>query len=162
MKERTLVLLKPDAVSRQLCGTIISRFENVGLKIVGMKMLWVDDQFSSKHYHDVKERRGEQVYLNLMKMITSGPIIAMVLEGIHAPELVRKMVGATESKSAAPGTIRGDFSHHSYAFADAEKKAIQNVVHASANKEEADFEINLWFSESELFDYETVHQTHTQ
>ena len=126
-----------------------------------MKFMWVDEQFSSKHYHDVKERRGEKVYQNLLKLITSGPVLAMVLEGIHAPELVRKMVGATEPRSAAPGTIRGDFTHHSFAHTDKKDVAIRNVIHASANTEEAKDEIKLWFSESELFDYKTVHEGFT-
>lgn len=162
MKEQTLVLIKPDGVARQLVGRITSRFEDVGLKIVGMKMMWVDDDFSKQHYFDVAERRGDKVFGNLVKMITSGPVVAMVLEGVHAIELVRKMVGATEPKTAQPGTIRGDFSHHSYQWADDKDIAVRNVIHASSAVEDAKKEIALWFSASEIYKYPTVHEAHTQ
>ena len=92
----------------------------------------------------------------------NGPVLAMVLEGVEAAALVRKMVGATEPKSALPGTIRGDYSHMSYAHADANKVGIPNLIHASGDAAEATLEIAHWFSESELFQYETAHEKFTQ
>jgi len=160
MIERTLVLVKPDAVERGLVGEIIQRFEHVGLKIVGMKMVWVDETFASKHYFDIKERRGEKVYNSLMNMITMGPVVAVVLEGISAVEVVRKMCGPTEPKSAMPGTIRGDYAHVSFAYSDKVNEAVRNVVHSSGNLAEAEAEIALWFSWNEIYDYESVHDMH--
>jgi nucleoside-diphosphate kinase len=93
-------------------------------------------------------------------MITEGPVIAMVLEGLHAVTLVRKLVGGTEPKSAQPGTIRGDFAHHSYEYTDKKGKAIKNLIHASGNAEEANAEVALWFDKKELHDYKTVHESH--
>lgn len=157
MIERTLVLIKPDGVQRGLSGRIISRFEDVGLKIVGMKMHWVDKEFAKKHYCEHVEKA---FYPGLETMITEGPVLAMVLEGLHAVELVRKMVGATEPKSAQPGTIRGDFAHHSYSYTDAMNKSIKNLIHASGNIEEAKKEIELWFDDKEFHSYKTVHELH--
>ncbi|MDO8647418.1 MAG: nucleoside-diphosphate kinase [Candidatus Diapherotrites archaeon] len=163
MIEKTLVLLKPDAVQRSLAGEIISRFERAGLKIIGMKLVHIDKEFARKHYtEDVAKRRGEQVRNWLIEYITEGPVVALVLEGVDAIDHVRKLTGVTEPKSAAPGTIRGDYAHMSYGHADEKKIPIKNLVHASGNKEDAEFEVPLWFSESELFDYKTVHQHLTQ
>ncbi len=156
--ERTFVMIKPDGVQRTLVGEIIKRFENVGLKIVGMKMKWVDEEFSRKHY---KEHVEKPFYPGLEAMITEGPVVAMVLEGVHAVDLVRKMVGGTEPKSALPGTIRGDFSHSSYEHADSKGIAVKNIIHASAKKNEAEVEIDLWFEEKEIHTYKTVHEIHT-
>src|SRR3989344_5105909 len=100
--ERTFIALKPDAVQRGLIGEIISRFEKVGLKLVGMKMVWMDKKFSEKHY---AAHLKKPFYKNLETFMTSGPVVAICLEGLHAVELVRKLVGSTEPKSAAPGTI---------------------------------------------------------
>jgi nucleoside-diphosphate kinase len=161
MIERTLVLLKPDAVARGLMGKVIQRFEDAGLKIVGAKMVWVNKEFAAKHYFDVAERRGEHILKVLLDMITEGPVMAMVIEGVSAVEVVRKMVGNTEPKSALPGTIRGDFAHHSYDHTDGKGVAIKNIVHASGKKDEADFEIKLWFKDNELHSYKTVHEIHT-
>ena len=157
MMERSLVLIKPDGVQRQLIGKILSRFENVGLKIVGMKMQWVNTEFAKKHY---KAHIDKPFYPGLEAMITEGPVLAFVLEGLHAVELIRKLVGATEPKTAQPGTIRGDFSHHSYAYTDAKGIAIKNLIHASGNKEEAKIEVELWFKDNELHTYNTVHEKH--
>lgn len=157
MKERTLVLVKPDGVQRGLAGRILQRFEDVGLKIVAMKMKWVDPEFSKKHYSAHLEK---PFYPGLEKMITEGPVIALVLEGLHAVELVRKMAGGTEPKTVQPGTIRGDFAQHSYAATDAEGKSIKNLVHASGNIEEAKQEVELWFMPEELYTYKTVHEVH--
>ena len=155
--ERTLVLVKPDGVQRGLIGRVVQRFEDVGLKIVGMKMQWVDKEFSRKHY---KAHVEKSFYPGLEAMITEGPVVAFVLEGLHSVELVRKMVGATEPKSASPGTIRGDFAHHSYSYTDAQGKSIKNLIHASGNIEEAEQEVAMWFSDKELHTYETVHEKH--
>lgn len=157
MMERTLVLLKPDAVERALCGEIISRFERVGLKIVGMKMVWVDRDFSKKHY---SAHVSKGFYKGLEEFIVSGPVIAMALEGIEAVALVRKLVGATEPKSAAPGTIRGDYSQHTYAYTDKKGIAIKNLIHASGTSEEAKLEVGLWFSDKEMHTYKSVHDVH--
>lgn len=159
--ERSLMLLKPDAVKRQLTGRIMQRFEDAGYKIIGMKMVWMDEDFGKKHYFDVAERRGEAVLKNLLNFMTEGPVVALCIEGISAVENVRKMVGSTEPKSAAPGTIRGDFAHHTYGHTDDSGKAIANLIHASGNVEEAKFELDLWFKEEELHSYKTVHEVHT-
>ena len=163
MIERTLVLLKPDAVQRALAGQIISRFENAGLKIIGMKLIHIDKEFARRHYtEDIAKRRGEQVRNWLIDYITEGPVVAIVLEGVEAIEHVRKLTGVTEPKSAAPGTIRGDYAHISYGHADQKKIPIKNLIHASGNKEDAEHEVPLWFSEKELFSYKTVHEHLTQ
>ncbi len=161
--ERTLVLLKPDAVQRGLMGRILSRFEDAGLKVVGAKMVWLNDTLGKKHYDDIGQvgkRHGEKVLQSLLRFMSSGPVLALCLEGVNVVENVRKMSGSTEPKSAAPGTIRGDFSHISYAQADQQGKAIENIVHASGNVEEAKQEIALWFKPEELHTYKTVHETH--
>src|SRR6185369_17123517 len=117
--ERTLVLLKPDATERGLVGEILQRFEKVGLKIAGLKMVQATDQQAKGHYtEDLAQRRGEHVRKMMIEMLLSGPIVAICLEGIEAVEIVRKMVGTTEPKSALPGTIRGDYSHVSFKYAD--------------------------------------------
>ncbi|VVB76427.1 Nucleoside diphosphate kinase [uncultured archaeon] len=160
MVERTLLLVKPDGVQRGLTGEILSRFERAGLKIVGMKMMWVDEEFGGKHYADLKQRKGEKIFNATMGLITMGPVVAAVLEGVDTVEIVRKMCGPTEPKAAMPGTIRGDFAHVSYAFSDTVSQAIRNVVHASGSKEEAKAEIALWFNENELHDYPAVSDIH--
>lgn len=159
--ERTLVLIKPDAVSRSLCGRIITRFEDAGLKIVGMKLTWADKDFASRHYtEDIAKRRGERIRQVMIDMIASGPVVAIALEGIEAIAVVRKMVGETEPKAAAPGTIRGDFTHVSYNYANAKDIGVKNVVHASSSVEDAKTEIGLWFADIELYSYKTVHDVH--
>ena len=187
MIERTLVLVKPDGVKRGLTGEILSRFERVGLKIVGVKMVYVERGFALNHYPvteqwykkvgtntlddskkygvNVKELMGTEDPLGIGKKVhswnvdflTSGPIVAMVLEGYHAIEVVRKIAGTTLPNLAMPGTIRGDFSSRSALSANVKNSAIPNLVHASGEKEEAKREIGLWFSEKELHSYKTVH-----
>lgn len=157
MIERTLVLLKPDAVQRSFVGEIVSRFEKVGLKIVGMKMVWIDEKFSKKHY---EAHVKKSFYVGLEKFITEGPVIAIAIEGIQAVEIVRKMVGNTEPKSALPGTIRGDYAHHSYAYSDEKGIAIKNLIHASGDSNDAKRELSLWFKPEELHSYKTVHDVH--
>ena len=157
MIERTLILLKPDTVQRGICGEIISRLERAGLKIVGMRMVWADRDFAKQHYAEHLEK---PFYKGLEDMIVMGPVIAMVLEGVESIELVRKMCGATEPKSANPGTIRGDYAQVSYGHADKRGIGIKNIVHASANKKDAQIEVGLWFTPEQLHTYKTVHEVH--
>lgn len=163
--ERTLIVFKPDSVQRGIVGEILTRFERAGLKVVGMKMLSPDVDHLHGHYEgigQVKSRHGDAILNMTIEMMRRGPVIAAVLEGVEAVELVRKMVGPTEPKSAAPGTIRGDYSHMSYKHADELKIGVLNIIHASADPKEAEQEIGHWFSEAELFDYQASHESHTQ
>lgn len=162
--ERSLIILKPDAVQRGLVGEILSRFEKVGLKIVGAKMLQPNYDHYYHHYENIGKmvsRRGQKVFEVTLEMMNAGPVIAFVLEGVEAASLVRKMVGATEPKSALPGTIRGDYSHMSFSHADSNAMGVPNLIHASGDAEEAKLEIAHWFSEGELFSYETAHEKFT-
>lgn len=163
-QEKTLIVFKPDAVQRGIVGEILSRFEKVGLKIIGAKMLKPDYDHYHKHYEDIGKvisRRGQKVFDITLEMMNEGPVIAFVLEGVEAVTLVRKMVGTTEPKSALPGTVRGDYSHMSFSHADANGLGIPNILHASGDPTEAEAEITHWFSESELFEYQTVHERFT-
>lgn len=163
--EQTLVVLKPDTLMRGIAGEIISRFERVGLKIVAAKMLAPTHDHYYQHYEGIgtlKTRRGEAAFNMNLDFMQQGPVLAFVLEGVEAIEQVRKMVGPTEPKSAPPGTIRGDYSHMSYTHANKHKVGIPNIVHASADAKEAEQEIAHWFSDSEIYDYETVHEKFTQ
>lgn len=163
--ERTLVVFKPDAVMRGIVGEILIRFERVGYKIVAAKMLKPDYDHYFKHYEGIgtlKSRKGDKIFEYQMDTMLEGPVIAMVLEGVDSVETVRKMVGPTEPKSAAPGTIRGDYAHISYGQADAAGRSVSNIIHASADPAEAEQEIAHWFSESDMFDYESVHERFTQ
>ncbi len=162
--ERTLIILKPDAVKRGIVGEIITRFERVGLKIVATRMFQPTSEHYFKHYEDIGKmvsRRGQDKFEITLEMMQESPVIAMVLEGIEAVELVRKMVGTTEPKSALPGTIRGDYAHISFGHADKEGIGIPNIIHASGDPKEAEQEIGHWFSDDEIFNYETVYETYT-
>ena len=162
--ERTLIILKPDAVKRGIIGEILMRFERVGLKIVGCRMFQPDYDHYYKHYENIGKmvsRRGKDKFEITLAMMQEGPVIAFVLEGIEAVSLVRKMVGTTEPKEAQPGTIRGDYAHISFGHADKEGIGIPNIIHASGDPKEAAEEIDHWFSDSELFDYETVYESYT-
>jgi nucleoside-diphosphate kinase len=156
LRERTLIILKPDAVMRGLAGRIIQRFEDASLKIVGMKMRTMDAEFTRQHYFDLEERLGAAVYQATAEFMQRGPVIAFVVEGQDAVYTVRKIVGVTYPSEAQPGSIRGDFAHQSKAAATATGKAVANLVHASGNPDEAKYEVGLWFEESELFDYASV------
>jgi nucleoside-diphosphate kinase len=156
LRERTLVVLKPDAVVRGLVGRIIQRFEDASLKIIGMKMREMDADFTRKHYFDLEERLGHNVYDATATFMQSGPVIAFAVEGEEAVATVRKIVGSTYPNEAQPGSIRGDFAHQSKAVANATGKAVANLVHASGNREEAAYEVNLWFDKTELLDYRSV------
>lgn len=139
--QRTLVLLKPDAVQRRLLGRIIERFESKGLTICAMKMLVASESLARKHY---AVHEGKPFYEKLVQFITSGPIVAVLLEGREAIPVVRKMLGATFGNEAEPGTIRGDFGI-SNTF---------NLVHASDSPETAEFETSLYFTPEEIIDRE--------
>jgi len=138
--ERSLILIKPDAVQRGLVGEIIHRFERRGLRIVAMKMLLVDEELAGKHYAVHKEK---PFFKDLVAFITSSPIIAAVLEGEKAVEVIRQTMGKTNAAEALPGTIRGDFA------IDLQ----QNLVHGSDSLENAVKEINIFFSDKELMNY---------
>ena len=159
--QQTLVLVKPDGVARGLTGEIIKRFEQRGLKIVALKLVQVNMDHAKKHYtEDISKRHGEKIRNQLLEYVTGGPVVAMIIEGVDAIENVRKLTGATESKSAAPGTIRGDFTHVSYAHADSKEIPVRNVIHASGNEEDAKHEVALWFSIDELCDYRRAGESH--
>lgn len=165
MTERTLIIFKPDAIQRGIIGEIITRFERAGLKIVGAKMLKPDYDHYHKHYEGIGKmisRRGQKPFEMVLDLMQMGPVFAMVLEGVESVELVRKMVGTTEPKSAAPGTIRGDYAHISFQHADEASVGVGNIVHASGDSSEAKEEIAHWFSEAELFDYMTTSEYFTQ
>ena len=157
MIERSLLIVKPDGVERSIVGEIIKRFENTGLKIVGMKMVWIDRKFAEQHY---KAHKSKPFFKELVEFITEGPVVAVVFEGVHAVENVRRLVGATSPHEASPGTIRGDFAHLSMAYASKKGLGGKNVVHASGSKQEADEEIKLWFTKQELHTYTTVNEKH--
>lgn len=163
--EKTLVVFKPDAVMRGIVGEIMTRFERAGFKIVGMKMLNPDYEHYFGHYEGIgtlKTRKGSEIFESQLAAMQVGPVIAMVLQGVEAVEFVRKMVGDTQPKTAAPGTIRGDYAHVTYGQASAAGLGVANLVHASATVDEAKKEIDHWFSNSELQSYETVHEFFTQ
>jgi nucleoside-diphosphate kinase len=185
-KERTVVLLKPDTIKRALIGEIITRFEKVGLKLVAMKMVWVDADMVAKHYTDEKEYLkllggktlktyaeygkdtgeelgtkdayaiGKMVRKWNMDFLSSGPVVALLLQGVHAVDNVRMMVGNTLPRFAEPGTIRGDYSMDSPILANLNKRSVKNMVHASGNVKEAEYEAQLWFHEKEIYDYKRV------
>lgn len=163
--ERTLVVFKPDAVQRGIVGEILTRFERVGLKIVATKMIAPTREHYYKHYEEIGKmvtRRGQDKFDITLEMMVQGPVIAMVLEGVEAVELVRKLVGTTEPKSAAPGTIRGDYSHMSFGYGDSQNKGIPNLIHASGDSDEAEQEIAHWFSDEELYDYQALSEKFTR
>jgi nucleoside-diphosphate kinase len=152
--QRTLILLKPDALERGIVGEIITRFERIGAKIVGMKMLVSEEDTAKRHYREeLAQRRGEAVRQKMIEMLTSGPIIALALEGVEIIEVARKIVGDTEPKKAAPGTIRGDYAHLSYRYADSKGIGVFNLIHASSSPEDAEIEIGVWFKPEELVEH---------
>ncbi len=139
--QRTLLLVKPDGVQRQLVGRVIARFEDRGLKLVGLKLVQVDRPLAEEHY---AVHRDKPFFAGLVEFITSGPLVAAVLEGPNAIAIVRAMNGATRPHEAAPGSIRGDFA----------VETAQNLVHASDSEETAAAELALWFRPEELIGYE--------
>lgn len=165
MNQQTLVLVKPDGVERNWIGEIISRYEKEGLKITALKMMQAPSAIVEKHYPDDEEYlrsigektiaagqqvtnavdQGRKVVSWLRKFITSGPVVAMVIEGDEAVTQVRKITGFTDPSSADKGTIRGDLGQDSILKANQEERPVYNLVHASGNLEEAEREIKLWF-----------------
>ena|SRR3989344_8615115 len=182
--ERTLVIVKPDGVQRGLVGEIVKRYEEVGLKLVGMKMLVPEAAHVEAHYTlDPNWRKvtGEKtiksykekgltppsmdpleitakILANLKKYMTSGPVIAMALEGANAVKIVRKITGGTEPLTSDVGTIRGDYVLDSYSMADTDNRAVRNLIHASGSVDEANTEISHWFKPEELTDYRIIHE----
>lgn len=180
--ERTLVIVKPDGVQRGLIGEVIKRYENVGLKLVGIKMAVADAEKIEQHYTlDPEWRRvtGEKtiesykkkgmqppsedpleitavILANLKTYMTAGPVVLMVWQGAHAVKVIRKITGGTEPLTSDVGTIRGDYVLDSYQMSDTDNRAVRNVIHASGSPEEADMEIKHWFMPSELIDYRLV------
>ncbi len=183
-KERTLVIIKPDAIQRALIGEIMARYERLGLKLAGLKMIIPTEEQIENHYTlDSNWRRvtGEKtiksykdrgltppsedpleitakILKNLKKYMTAGPVIAMVWEGAHAVELVRKVTGGTEPRSSPIGTIRGDFVVDSYVMSDQDDRAVRNLIHASGSVPEADMEIPHWFKKGEVIDYKVTRE----
>jgi nucleoside-diphosphate kinase len=139
--ERTLVLIKPDGVQRLLVGRIVGRYEDRGLRLVGMKLVKVDRDLAERHY-DV--HRSKPFFEGLVDFITSAPLVALAFDGPNAISVVRAINGATRPHEAAPGTIRGDFA----------LETAQNIVHASDGPEAAETELAIWFEPGELHDYE--------
>jgi nucleoside-diphosphate kinase len=139
--ERTLVLIKPDGVQRQLIGRILARYEERGLKVVGLKLVMTSRELAERHYAAHRERA---FFTGLVDFITSSPLVALALEGPNAIAVVRAINGATRPHEAAPGTVRGDFA----------LETAQNIVHASDGPEAAVTELGLWFDAAELIDYE--------
>ena len=163
--QRTLVVLKPDSVGRSVVGEIVSRFERAWLHIVGMKMVQPDKDFFFHHYETIWTmitRHGQKIFDDTVATMMRTPVIAIVLEGVEVVEYVRKIVWSTEPKSAAPGTIRGDYAHMSYSYANSSDIWIPNLVHASGNLEEAQEEIKHRFSVQELFAYDPLHIKYTR
>lgn len=181
MKEKTLVLIKPDAVQRGLVGEVIKRFEQTGLKLIGMKMVYASKELAGRHYADdeqwlksvgdkaskaarergekVKEtplQIGKRIRMQLMEYISMSPVVAVVIEGHNAIATVRKIIGPTSPEFAPPGTIRGDYSHETYVMADTKGRPIQNLIHASESRSEAEREIKVWFTPHELHSYMRV------
>lgn len=181
-KERTLVMIKPDGVQRSLIGEIVKRFERAGLKMVGLKMIIPNKTDARKHYlldsnwlTSVGEKSisayrekgikpvsenpivvGNKVLDVLVNYMTSGPVVAIVLEGAHAVSVVRKLVGGTEPLTSDVGTIRGDFVLDSYQMADTDSRAVRNLIHASGSVSEAKNEIKHWFSANEILKYRLI------
>jgi nucleoside-diphosphate kinase len=183
-EERTLVLIKPDGVQRGLIGEILRRYERSGLKLIGLKMVVPTKEFVEKHYlvnpewrmitgmktiesykkkgkkppHEDPLKVTEVVLNNLKRYMSSGPVIAMVWQGMHAVGIVRKITGSTEPLTSDVGTIRGDFTIDSYEVSDLDGRAVRNLIHASGNPEEAEKEIALWFKPEELHRYRLINE----
>lgn len=187
-QEKTLVLVKPDGVKRGLVGEVIKRIERRGLKVIALKMVWAGKEHIHQHLPKSEEwmerlgqktlktfaeygidpiqaqgtdnpkEIGEMVKGALIEYLTSGPVVAMVVQGIHAIDMVRKLAGHTLPVFAEMGTIRGDYSIDSPSVANVERRAIHNIMHASENPEEATNEIGLWFSPSEIHEYKRAEE----
>ena len=179
--EKTLVLFKPDAVCRGIVGEILSRFEKVGLKIIGLKMLNAIEEQLAKHYYKDEEwlirkgkgviekkgypqtydpkKAGQEIVDGLIHDMMISPIIALVLQGHNAVKTVKRLAGPTDIDEASPGTIRGDYSHDTYALANLSNRPNLTIIHATDNPAEAEKEISFWFDDSELHSYEKPDET---
>lgn len=182
-QERSLVLLKPDAVQRSLVGEIVGRFEQVGLKVVAMKMIVATEAQLLAHYNKSDEwyekkgkgivadmethnlpvtkepiEYGKDIIRNMVKYMTAAPVVAMILEGNQACGVVTKLVGGTEPSTSDVGTIRGDFTLDSYSHATIENRGVRNLVHQSDSPAEAEREIDLWFKAEEIMNYVTAQE----
>ncbi len=180
MKQQTLVLIKPDGVTRGLIGKIIQRIEDIGLKIIAMKMVLPNEQLAKAHYkldeewakkayektkavYDKENKPfpyktpmeiAETIQERSIKFLKENPVIAMVVEGPGAIEIIRELTGNTEPRQALPGTIRGDLAKtESYRIASEKQRVLRNLIHASDSKETAEYEIPLWFKPEEIYDY---------
>ncbi|MDP3778644.1 MAG: nucleoside-diphosphate kinase [bacterium] len=182
--ERTLVIIKPDGIQRTLIGELIGRYERTGLKLIALKMLVPTPEMVEQHYLvDPEWRRitGEKtiesyrkkgknppsedplevtavILKNLKTYMSSGPVIVMVWQGMHAIGVVRKLTGSTEPLSSDVGTIRGDYTIDSYQVSDIDGRSIRNLIHASGNEHDAQKEMMLWFTEKELIDYRLIQE----
>ncbi len=183
--ERTLVIIKPDGVQRSLIGEIIKRYERVGFKLQGMKLLVPTPEQATNHYmvggeewllsvgakaaaaYEKKglkspfatpRENGMAILESNARYLSAGPVVAMVWQGAHAVEIMRKITGGTEPRSSDVGTIRGDFMLDSYMMADTDGRSIRNLIHASGAIEEAEKEIPIWFDEKEIFDYRLLQE----
>lgn len=179
--ERTLVIIKPDGVQRGLVGEILGRFERAGLKIAAIKMEWPSKKLVGQHYtneieyyqtvwekakksvedrgetmKETPKQLGDRIREANMRYLSSGPVIAMVLEGNAAIANVRTIIGSTNPLSADVGSIRGDLTIDDFAQADVEDRAVRNLMHASSEPAEAGREIALWFGKKEVHEYQTV------
>jgi len=184
IKEKTLVIIKPDGLQRSLVGEIIHRYERSGLKLIALKMLVPTPDQVEKHYcvdpgwrmkngtktieaykakgktpptTDPMEMSG-MTLKKLIKYISSGPVVAMVWQGMHAVGIVRKITGGTEPLTSDVGTIRGDLTIDSYEMADLDGRSTRNLVHASGSSEEAEMEIKLWFTPQELVSFRLINE----
>jgi nucleoside-diphosphate kinase len=183
IKERSLVIIKPDGVQRSLIGEIIKRIERSGLKFTAIKLTLLEEEKLWKHYNKndewfekkggniVKEREakglpveksaieyGKDILRQLIAFMTSGPVVAMIVEGNQAAGVVTKLVGTTEPLTSDIGTIRGDFTVDSYALAGIDGRAVRNLVHCSESPVEAEREIKLWFKDDEILNYRLVQE----
>ena len=182
--EKTLVVIKPDGIQRTLIGEIIKRYERMGLKLIGIKLMLLTEDFVEKHYTldpNWKKINGEKTIRgyrdkglqppsedplainaitlkNLKKYISSGPVVAMIWQGMNSVKIVRKITGGTEPLTSDVGTIRGDFVLDSYQVSDNDNRSIRNLIHASGTVKEAEMEINHWFNKDEIIDYRLVQE----
>lgn len=183
-EERTLVIIKPDGLQRSLVGEIIQRYERSGLKLIGLKMLIPSPELVKRHYSVDPEwgmktgsktiaaykKAGKQppsedplavsaiIFNNLQKYMVTGPVVAMVWQGIHAIGIIRKITGGTEPLTSDVGTIRGDLTIDSYEMADTDKRAVRNLIHASGSVEEAEAELPIWFKPEEILKFRLLNE----
>jgi nucleoside-diphosphate kinase len=183
-KEKTLVIIKPDGVQRSMIGEVIKRLERIGLKLVAIDMMVPNEKQVRSHYlidpdwkrkagqksieayekkgmiapiSDAQEA-GDRVLNNLVRYMTSGPVVAMVWQGAHSVQIVRKIIGGTEPLTSDVGTIRGDFVLDSYQMSDLDSRSVRNLIHASGTSEEAENEIKIWFAPEKIINYRLIQE----